>query len=302
MAVLIIGCGAMGGLYAAHLTRVTQVIAYDTWEEHVQRIDQEGLKLSGPSSGVAKFKATLNPADLKALPIDYAILAVKSTRTRRAIREVRDYLSNPLILSIQNGIGNEEIVAEETDFDICQGVTLNAAEVLEPGHIRQDRVGETWMGPFRAEIKRAQALGKLLNDSGLKTYVMEDVRGAIWAKLIFISTVSTIQVLTGVARAGIPLNEPLFSLAKEVVREGREVAEGLGVKLAFDPLELIEKGPKEAIHKSAMLQDIEWGEETEIDFLSGAIVKRAEELKIKVPINETLYRLVKGLERAKRRR
>jgi 2-dehydropantoate 2-reductase len=136
-----------------------------------------------------------------------------------------------------------------------------------------------------------------MNEAGLKTHVEEDPRGAIWSKLIFQSVIAPLTVLVGGAKTNILADPDVHGLAEEATREGKLVAERLGIKLLFDPMAMIERilGAG-AQHRGSMQHDIERGTRTEIDATTGAIVRKGAEVGLAVPRLETFYQLVKGME------
>jgi 2-dehydropantoate 2-reductase len=297
MKVLVVGCGAIGSVYAARLSKVSDITAFDTWQEHVDAINRSGLKLTHHGvDSTHPVKAVSRPSDLP-LRFDYAIVAVKSIHTREAILPARESLKGSVVLSVQNGIGNEEIIAEEAEAAVCQGVTMHGAELAGPGHALHLYDAETWMGPFRSTLGQARSFGSLMDEAGLKTNVEEDPRGAIWSKLIFQSVLAPLTVLVGGARTNIFVDPHVRGLAEEAIREGRMVAERLGIKLLFDPMASIEQVVSMgAQHRGSMQHDIEKRNRTEIEVTSGAIVRKAREVGLEVPRLETFYQLVKGME------
>ena len=148
MKICVIGCGAVGSLFAAHLARAdeVEVWAYDVWKEHVEAIRRTGLRLSGAADFTAHLNAT---SDVKDLPrCDYGIVATKAIHTRTAIAQTGHIFGeNSAVCSVQNGVGNEEIIAEHAKF-VIRGTTFPAGHPIAPGHIGYDIRGDTWIGPF----------------------------------------------------------------------------------------------------------------------------------------------------------
>lgn len=297
MRVLVTGCGAIGSVFAAKLSAVSEVVAFDTWKDHVDAINRSGLKLTrNGADSTHQVKAVSRPQDLL-LHFDYVIVAVKSIHTREAIEAVRRSLKSSVALSVQNGIGNEEIIAEQPETAVCQGVTMHGAELAGPGHALHLYEGETWIGPFHSTFDQARSFGSLMNEAGLKTHVEEDPRGAIWSKLIFQSVLAPLTVLVGGARTNIFVDPHVRALAEEAIREGKTVADRLGVRLLFDPMAMIERTlGAGAQHRGSMQHDIERGARTEIEVTTGAVVRKGREVGLEVPRLETFYRLVKGME------
>jgi 2-dehydropantoate 2-reductase len=295
--ILIVGAGAIGSIYAARLSRVADVVAYDTRADHVEAINHSGLRLTWDGGEmVARIRAASDPSELGDR-FDFAILAVKAPQTRDAVRAARAALAGAVSLSVQNGIGNEEILAEETDAAVSQGVCMHAGEIVGPGHAIHHYDHDTWIGPFRCTLQQAESLGALMNQAGLKTHVLEDPRGAIWSKLIFQATFAPLSVLVGGIQTNIFEDPHVSALAKGVIEEGKRVAETMGIKLLFDPMEMMAQARKGGGgHRGSMQHDIERRQSTEIEVTTGAIVRKAKEIKVDTPRLETFYRLIKGME------
>ena len=309
MAVLVVGCGSLGSLYASALTRVTEVWAYDASQAHVDAINANGLRLSGMEEFTAPVKATADPAALADVPIDFVIVAVKGHYTRDAIRAIAPHLKGAAVLSVQNGIGHEETISEEIDSPVLQGVSLMAAEVVEPGHVQKNLGGLTYIGPFISPIgpmattERAEVIAATMNAASLETEALTDVRGAVWSKLIMNSTLLPIRLLSQQDSYGMATFEPVRSLIEEVAAEGKAVAEKLGLTLIFDPLYVVEKAKQEgkSRHRGSMSHDMDRGVKTEIDFLIGAMVAEGEKLGLPMPTSRAVYQLFQGFEAARRK-
>src|SRR2546422_8531178 len=148
MKICIVGCGAIGGIFAAHLARAgeAELFAYDIWKEHTRAIAARGLRISGAADFTARFRATSDVRDIP--PCDFGIVATKSTHTRKAIEETAHlFPETSAVCSVQNGVGNEEILAEHVRY-VIRGTTFPAGHVIEPGHVGFDINGDTWIGPF----------------------------------------------------------------------------------------------------------------------------------------------------------
>ena len=161
---------------------------------------------------------------------------------------------------------------------------------------------ESWLGPARGDVAGVTWLGELMTRAGLPTRVVADPRGAIWGKFIFNSVMNPIgAIVQGVnaARYEVPeVRELIDDMAAECVR----VAEALGIRLPFDPMYLVKKFRSGQIplskHAGSMAQDIEAGRETELESMTGYIVREAKRLGVPVPVAESVYRMAKGVEHA----
>ena len=299
MRVAVIGCGAVGSLFAANLGTLddVEVWAYDPWREHVEAINAEGLRLSGAGDVVGRVRATADPAELP--PCDFGIVATKSMHTSTAVEATAHALEQGAVCSVQNGAGNEELVAEHVR-EVIRGTTFPAGHIIEPGHVGWDTRGDTHIGAFEpspAPFEKVQELADACTRGGMPTHALEDARGAQWRKLIFNAASNAIGALTGFTHGRIAEFPPTRELAWAVMAEGRAVSEAQGIVLDMSPEELFDHAARKDIaygHKPSMLQDIEAGRETEIDFLNGAIVAFGERYGIDAPLNRALTALVKA--------
>jgi len=300
MKICVVGCGAVGSIFAAHLARKgeAEVYAYDVSKEHVAAIQKHGLRISGAADFTARVKATTNAHEI---PIcDFGIVATKSIHTRTAIAATAHiFPETAAVCSVQNGVGNEEILAEHVRY-VIRGTTFPAGHVIEPGHVGYDIQGDTWIGPFEPShtpMDRVQALSDLLNRSGLRIIPLEDARGAQWTKLIFNAATNPVGALTLLhhgAATRLPATGQLFD---DLISEGMTIAKALGIELHGNPRDLVQKGASApGKHKASMLQDVLAHRQTEVDFMNGAIVHWGEKLGIPTPLNKTMWALIKGLE------
>ena len=297
MRVCVVGCGAVGSLFAAHLAGVAEVWAYDLERDHVDAINRDGLRISGVSDLVGEVRATADPAEIP--PCDYGIVATKSMHTEAAIAATASVFEHGAVCSVQNGVGNEELIAPHV-ARVIRGTTFPAGHVVEPGHVEQDTGGKTWIGPFEpkpAAMDEVERLAGTLTEGGMETIAMADSRGAQWTKLIFNAASNPVGALTGLPHGWACERPDIRELVRGLVAEGRAVAEALGVELDSDPDELIDHAIKVAHdHKASMLQDVEARRPTEVDFLNGGISRFGRERGIDTPLNDALWALVKGLE------
>ncbi|HEV2283473.1 MAG TPA: ketopantoate reductase family protein [bacterium] len=311
--VLVLGCGAVGGIFAARLARVCEVAVLDTWTAHVEAIAARGLRVTVRA---ALGDAGRNDETIEARPagaasdpaafstgraFTHVLVAVKGPQTRAAVTGARRLLDGAVVLTVQNGLGNAETIASACAEPICHGVTMNAGKVTAPGEIAQAEVGPTWLGPHRAGLAQARGWSELLARAGLESHVLPDPRGAIWSKLIFNAAVNPLPVLTGLGLAAVYAHPETYALLRALVEEGKAVAAARGISLAADPMTVIDEHRalgSAHTHQGSMKQDIDRGRSTEIDTLTGALVAEADRAGVPVPALRTMYRLVKAVETA----
>jgi 2-dehydropantoate 2-reductase len=300
MKICIVGCGAVGSLFGAHLAKggEVEVWAYDVWKEHTDAIREHGLRISGAADFTANLHATSDPRELPRC--DYGIVATKAIHTRSAIAPTAHAFGDTsAVCSVQNGVGNEEILAEHVKY-VIRGTTFPAGHPIAAGHIGYDIKGDTWIGPFEptsTPMERVRTLADLINRAGLSMIPLEDARGAQWTKLIFNASTNPVGALTLLhhgAATRFPATGQLFD---DLISEGLAVAAALGITLHGDPRQLVQKGASApGKHKASMLQDVLAKRQTEVDFMNGAIVKWGEKHNVPTPLNKTMWALIKGLE------
>ncbi|RPH98261.1 MAG: 2-dehydropantoate 2-reductase [Lysobacterales bacterium] len=299
MKVCIIGCGAIGSLFAAHLGRLddVEVWAYDTSAPHVEAINRNGLRLTGLSDIVVPVKARTDPADIP--PCEFGIVAAKAMHTRAAIQATAHLFREGAVCSVQNGIGNEEIIAEYVDRVIL-GTTFPAGHVTAPGVVNHDTGGKTWISPFvpkPASMEEVRLLAATLIRGGAEIVTMEDARGALWTKVIFNAASNAMGALTRLPH-GVACDQPgVRRVMREIVNEGKAVAAALGITLDSDPDKLIDFGREKAYqHPPSMLTDVLNKRPTEIDVLNGGIARFGAETGVPTPLNSAISDIIKGLE------
>ncbi len=300
MKVCIVGCGAIGSLFGAHLARVkgVEVFAFDVWQEHVDAINKSGLKISGAADFTARITASTNAADIPRC--DFGIVATKGLFTKPAMEQAaKIFDENSAVCSMQNGVGNEEIVADHVKY-VIRGTTFPAGHVAEPGHVGFDIAGDTWIGPFEptnTPMEKVRELAEAITQGGMNTIAMEDARGAQWTKLIFNAATNPVGALTLLHHGAATFLPPTGDIFNDLIAEGEAVAQALGIELDGDPRELVQKGANApGKHNASMLQDVLAKRQTEVDFMNGAIVKGGEKTGVPTPLNKTMWALIKGLE------
>lgn len=300
--VCIVGCGAIGGLFAAHLAQLDEleVWAYDVVQDHVEAINRDGLCLTGRTELTGVVHARADPAEIP--DCRFGIIATKGTVTGSAIATTAPvFAGGGAVCSVQNGVGNEEMIAQYVQ-PVMRGVTLPAAHVKGPGVIQVDGHGTTWIGPFEpspAPMQDVERLAGLLSRSGLETIALNDVRGPQWTKLLFNASTNPLCALTGLTHGQLWDQAAMRKLIARLIDEGRAVADALGIRLEDDPLELVERlGKANHDHRPSMLQDVTAHRATEISLLNGAIVRLGREQDVPIPLNETIADLIEAVEQS----
>jgi 2-dehydropantoate 2-reductase len=301
--IAVVGCGAVGALFAANLAQLddVEVWAYDVWREHVDAMNGDGLRLSGAGEVVGRLRATAEPAELP--PCDFGIVATKSMHTEAAVAATAHAFASGSVCSVQNGVGNEEAIAQHVER-VIRGTTFPAGKLVGPGHVQWDVKGDTTIGPFEprpAPMAEAERLAEACTRAGMPTEAVADARGPQWRKLIFNAATNPIGALTGLSHGRVCEDPALRALVTRLVDEGKAVAAAQRIELDEDPEELIDYAARPEVaydHKASMLQDVEGRRETEIDFLNGGVVRFGREHGVPTPLNDAVTALIKGLERS----
>ena len=296
-----VGCGAVGSLFAANLAQLddVEVWAFDVSQAHVDAINANGLRLTGAGEVVGHPRATSNASELP--PCDFGIVATKAMHTEVAIAATAHAFADGAVASVQNGVGNEEVIAGQV-ARVIRGTTFPAGKILEPGVVQWDVKGDTTFGPFEsrpASKEEIERLADACTRGGMPTVAVADARGAQWRKVIFNAATNPVGALTGLTHGRVCERPDLRALVTGLVDEGKAVAAAQGITLDADPEELIDHAAKPDVaydHKASMLQDVEARRATEIDFLNGGIGRFGRELGVPTPLNDAITCLVKGLE------
>ncbi len=291
MEVVVLGAGSLGSLIGGLLAcehRVTLVGR----EPHVSAVEREGLRVVGEVECEVTPRTTTDGTGLSG---DLAVVTVKAFDTPEAARVLATG-SFRATLSLQNGMGNEELLAERLDSTILAGTASYGAVLREPGTVECTGTGEVVIGPPEGgESPVAERVGAAFRGSGIDCEVSERMPERLWEKLAVNAAINPTTALTG-SENGAVLESPLAPVAESAARETATVARDSGVDLpeqrALDALSRVARDT--ARNTSSMAQDVASGRETEIDAINGYVVDRAIG---PVPVNETLAALVRGRER-----
>jgi 2-dehydropantoate 2-reductase len=299
----VVGCGAVGSLFAANLAQLddVEVWAYDLAQDHVDAINRDGLRLGGAGEVLGRPRATSDAAELP--PCEFGIVATKAMHTSAAIAATAHAFADGCVATVQNGLGNEEAIAEHVER-VVRGTTFPAGKIVAPGQVQWDVKGDTTFGPFEPKPAPAEEIARLADActrAGMPAEAVADARGPQWRKVIFNASTNPIGALTGLAHGRVCENPALRALVSALVDEGKAVASAQGIELDADPEELIDHAARPDVaydHKASMLQDVEARRPTEIDYLNGGIVRFGDEHGVATPHNRAIWALVRGLERS----
>ena len=296
-----VGCGAVGSLFAANLAQLddVEVWAYDLDRAQVDAINANGLRLIGAGDVLGLVRATTDAGELPAC--DLGIVATKAMHTEPAIAVTAHAFAEGAVASVQNGIGNEETLARHVRR-VIRGTTFPAGKVVSPGVVQWDVKGDTTLGPFEpspAASEEIERLADACTRAGMPTEAVTDARPAQWRKVVFNAATNPVGALTRLTHGRACERLDLRAVISGLVDEGRAVAAAQRITLDADPEEMIDHAARPDVaydHKASMLQDVEARRPTEIDYLNGGIARFGRELGVPTPLNGAITALVKGLE------
>jgi 2-dehydropantoate 2-reductase len=298
--ICVVGGGVIGSLFAAHLSRVAEVWVLTRRAAHAAALERHGLRISGRASFTARLRATATPV---ALPdAELTIIATKGTQLEDAAAALERCVPGSVVVTVQNGLGAEQIVRRHGEWPVVSGVTFMSGTRHGDTHVEYILDTETWLGPYDGvPVERVEAIAELLREAGLKARAFADLKPAQWSKLIFNATVNSVAALTGLPHDHHFAEErevgDLGHLVHDLVDEGKSVAAAAGIELHEDPWEMnVHATRRGSAHYPSMLEDVEARRPTEIELITGALVREAERLNVPVPLHTSLYRLVRARE------
>jgi 2-dehydropantoate 2-reductase len=302
MKIAIVGAGAMGSLFGALLAEAgEEVWLVDIWQEHVQAVSADGLSVeSDGSRRRVQLKATMDPAAASGAQL--VIIFVKSTHTAEAATSAALLAGKTgSVLTLQNGMGNAEALADTIDPGlIIVGTTSHGATLLGPGSIRHAGMGPTTIGAWSGEpaaIQRAQEIAETLKGASIDTAVVQKVLPVLWGKLIVNVGINAITALTGIKNGQILDLDITKDLSRAAVEEAISIARARDIPIREDAVaHVFDVAAATAANRSSMGQDVDKKRLTEISAINGYVVGEAERIGVSAPVNKTLTALIRTLE------
>lgn len=300
MKIAVVGAGAMGSLFGGLLAESgADVWLLDIWAEHVKAINENGLNIKREDKfRSVSVKATTDPNRIGIS--DLVIIFVKSTNTSQAAKTAKFLMDdNSLILTLQNGMGNADTIAEVIESArIIAGTTSHGATMRGPGSIRHAGIGPTTIGMWADGGKdKALYIAKFLTEAGIKTEAVDDIQNVIWNKLLVNVGINAITALTGIKNGQLLDLSATQDISRAAVEEAMELARAQGVMIREDSVgHVFEIAKATSPNRSSMGQDVDNKRLTEIEAINGFVVREASKIGLKVPVNKTLTALIETLQ------
>lgn len=301
MKIAVIGAGAMGSLFGAMLCSVADVYLINHSKAHIQAIREKGLKIEksdGSFQTYSVFAAT-DPKEIDT-EIDLAVIFTKSYATRAAAISAKPLLGEKgLMITLQNGLGNPDIIADVVGKDrTLAGVTSHGATLVAPGHIRHAGQGPTYIAGPSQHSDFLKQIAEIFTAGGIKVQLSENIESRIWGKLLINVGINAIAAILRVPNGVLGKTPECQKIMDSAVAEAEAVAHALNISLPYsNPPEQVKKVcANTAANRASMLQDILKRSRTEAAFINGAIVKKGKALGIPTPYNAFLCEIIEALE------
>jgi 2-dehydropantoate 2-reductase len=294
--ILVVGTGAMACLFSARLAAADlPVTILGTWAQGLQALRQHGVRVVDDDRQERSYPVRAIDDPRHCVGARFALVLVKSWQTSRSARHLAQCLdSGGLALSLQNGLGNREHLAQVLGSErVALGVTTAGATLLGPGRVRP--VGEALV--TLSVHPRLSPMADALRATGFIIETVSDPTALLWGKLVINAAINPLTALLGVLNGELLERPSARLLAQSIAREAAAVAEASGIRLPYpDPVAAVEAvARRTAANRSSMLQDIQRRAPTEIDAICGAIVQVGEQVGVPTPVNQTLFYLIKAL-------
>ncbi|MDP6041069.1 MAG: ketopantoate reductase family protein [Candidatus Latescibacteria bacterium] len=300
MQVAVIGAGNMGCVYGANLARVGEdVTMLDVVEDHVAAMRDHGLQMAGlHGEFTAEVFATIDPAE--APKADWAIVTVNAYNTREAAEAAQVLLKDDgFVLTLQNGLGNIEILTEMLGEDrVMAGLTFHSGDLKAPGQVTHTNKGPTYLGELdRSKSDRLITVYECLLKADVEPVLEPDIMATIWGKFVHNCGLNAICAITDLRPGNIREVPAVDEFQTKIIEETLALVEAKGIEIPEkDPMTMIKEYSAQKFHRVSMVQHLKRGRVTEIDALNGYVARESEHLGLKAPYSDALTMLIKGLQ------
>ena len=293
--ILVFGAGSMGSLVGGLLS-IHHPVTLVGRREHMDAIAARGLRITGKTARVVHPRAaTRIPSGIHPALV---LVATKAYATRDAMVALRRFADSAVFLTLQNGLDNPDTIGR-TARRVIAGTTSHGVTFLGPGEIRHAGIGDTTIGAWKGvQDEDVVRVRDIFEEAGIRTRISDDIRSDLWAKLVANAAINPIAALAGVPNGRLVQDRDLAALLDEVGREALAVAQAEGMRI--DGAALLQRmrliARRTAANRGSMLQDLDRGRRTEIDAITGAVLRAAERHGLDAPLNRALYALVRARE------
>jgi 2-dehydropantoate 2-reductase len=307
MKVLIFGAGSMGSIFGGFLSSENDVSLIGR-KNHVDSINEKGLLVTGiwGEHSFSKLRAFKSVEEVQEDSVfDLIMITTKAYDTEAAVKEIKPFVKGTsVVMSMQNGIGNEETISRAVGVKKTMGgMAIFGGKILEPGHAEVTVfASDCLVGDLNGGLsRRVEQIAESFSSAGIPTKASENIKRDKWMKAFYNIALNPLSAILRVPYGVLGERKESKDLMKSMLKEAFNVAASLDISLKFTWEEyfkyLIEKQlPPTSAHRSSMLQDIERGKKTEIDYLNGAIVRLGQDRGIETPVNETITNIIRALE------
>lgn len=292
MQIAIVGIGAMGCLFAGRLTPLADVVMLGTWGEQLDALRQDGLRIRRPGGGetVRRVRATDNLEEVE--PVDLVLILVKSHKTDRAAEIAAEILKpDGVALTLQNGLGNVEKLVAAVGWDrAALGVTAQGATMVAPGVVREGGPGATHLATRPGTWERLEGVAGLFQAAGLETHLVENAISLIWGKLAVNAGINPLTALLRVPNGFLAENEVACRVMSRAAEETAAVARAQGIVMPYESAagRALQVATATATNHSSMLQDVLRDAPTEVEAITGEVVRLGRQYQVATPVNEQL--------------
>ncbi|MDH3973373.1 MAG: ketopantoate reductase family protein [Deltaproteobacteria bacterium] len=300
MKIAVAGPGGVGAYYGGLLARGGMDVTFLGRGKHLEALKTEGLRVKSYKGDFhINVKAGDNPSETGIC--DLILFCVKSFDTKEVAQFIAPMVgTETIIISLQNGVDNEEQLGQILGMEkVMAGVAFIGSRMEEPGLIVHSAAGSITFGEIEGGLsERGEKVCRTFQSCGIEARLSEDIKKVMWQKMVWNCGFNAITALTGCAVSNILSDKSTREVVQKAMEEVVDLAQGLGIAVSRDlPQKTIAHTEKQGEIKTSMLMDMEKGRRMEIEALNGAVSKRGKELKRETPVNDTLYSMVRAINK-----
>lgn len=301
MNIAIVGPGSIGLLLSGFLHKNASITLVDYRTERAELLNKKGIRWEG-MDGSQDLRIPVASKIDSSVTFDLVIICVKAYHTEDAAQELKRAGYSGPVLTLQNGLGNVEILRKHLpDAELIAGITSQGANLVDVGHVRHAGKGKTSFGqvvPGKPDNEFLEKLVEIFKVSGFEVDISSDVDSLIWSKLLINVGINALTAILNVQNGKLLEFSHARQLMSDLVKEGWNLIKQKALTLPYeDPIARVEEVCHlTAANYSSMNQDINNARRTEIDFINGAVVREGEKLNIPCPYNDTVTKIIHGLE------